>query len=177
LSARGEAPQLLPRRRDLVESLATSRLASPRTTLSAPSDARARAGLHTELSEPCAMPRASAASTADRDTVLADSHHLHQHTDAVATAADNEDEQLQDQDDDDDDDDDDDEQEIYGKSTRENHRQGGACVLTAQRGPQTESSSSPSTETDTLTWINWCDGLCTPTDARPRGRERESQAD
>lgn len=122
---------------------------------------------------PPAMPRASAASTADRDTVLADSHHLHQHTDAVATAADNEDEQLQDQDDDDDDD----EQEIYGKSTRENHRQGGACVLTAQRGPQTESSSSPSTETDTLTWINWCDGLCTPTDARPRGSERESQAD
>lgn len=74
------------------------------------------------------MPRASAASAADRDTVLADSHLHHDSAAhdagaAVAAAADNEDEQLED-----DDDDDDDEQEIYGESPTEAYRQlGAAC--------------------------------------------------
>ncbi|BGP41873.1 casein kinase 2 regulatory subunit [Rhodotorula kratochvilovae] len=42
--------------------------------------------------------------------------------------------------------DDDDQQEIYGESTR---------TPTLSRSLQIQSSSSPSTETDTLTWINW----------------------
>ena len=75
------------------------------------------------------MPRASAASTADRDTVLADSHQQPAH-DAGAAVADNEDEQLED----DDDDDDDDEQEIYGESPRaREHPQGAACADRSKR--------------------------------------------
>lgn len=76
------------------------------------------------------MPRASAASTADRDTVLADSHHQAATHDAVAAVADNEDEQLED----DDDDDDDDDQEIYGESPRaREHPQGAACADRSKR--------------------------------------------